>query len=52
MHRVETYLESKYLGLALVGSLTAFGVSDMNGWIAATLSIGLMGTYWSIYRNQ
>jgi hypothetical protein len=54
MHRVESYLESKYLGLATVasGCLATFGVSDTNGLIAVAVSMGLIGAYWFIYRDQ
>lgn len=54
MHRVERYLESKYLGLATVSSacLATFGVSDTNGLTAVAVSMVLIGAYWLIYRDQ
>jgi len=54
MHRVESYFENKYLGLATVATacLVAFSASDMNNWIALALSAAFMCAYWFTYGDQ
>jgi hypothetical protein len=54
MDRVYKSYFEKYLGLATVAitCLATFSASDTNGLIALAVSVGLMGTYWSIYRDQ
>lgn len=54
MDRVYISDFENHLGLATVAvaCLATFGVSEMNGLIALAVSVGLMGAYWSIYRDQ
>ncbi len=54
MHRVESFIESKYLGLATVatGCLVAFSASDTTSLKALAISAALMGAYWFIYGDQ
>jgi len=54
MHRVESYFENKYLGLATVATacVVAFGASDTNTWIALALSAAFMCAYWFTYGDQ
>ena len=54
MDRVYKSDVEKYPGLATVAiaCLATFRASDANGLIALAVSVGLMGTYWSIYRHQ
>ena len=54
MHRVSKGYFDKYLGLATVAiaCLATLSVSDTNGLIALSVSVGLMGAYWFIYGDQ
>ncbi len=54
MHRVESYFENKYLGLATVAtaSLVAFGASYTSSWVALGLSAAFMCAYWFTYGDQ